>query len=313
MLPCEDAAAFFREEQVIPKKIETRIGLVFVIPALFFLIVFNYYPIIQSFIYSVFDLDLTTDWLNSDFIGFENYRRVMMSSQFWYTFGFTLGFTVAVVFLDIAIGTLLALSTFYVGPVMCGILRAIIIIPWAIPKVIQASMWRWLLNSDVGPIGDIMVRLGLVKEPPLFLIDQFLAMGSVVLAYTWKGASMAAFFMMGGLALIPKEVIESAKMDGARVLRRFFSITLPMVLPTISVAILYRSRDALRVFDVVYGLTGGGPGTKTDTLSSFAYKTYFEYGQFGRGSAYAVVTFALVVIVGVFYIDRIKKNFSFKE
>ncbi len=313
MLPCEDAAAFFREEQVIPKKIETRIGLVFVIPALFFLIVFNYYPIIQSFIYSVFDLDLTTDWLNSDFIGFENYRRVMMSSQFWYTFGFTLGFTVAVVFLDIAIGTLLALSTFYVGPVMCGILRAIIIIPWAIPKVIQASMWRWLLNSDVGPIGDIMVRLGLVEEPPLFLIDQFLAMGSVVLAYTWKGASMAAFFMMGGLALIPKEVIESAKMDGARVLRRFFSITLPMVLPTISVAILYRSRDALRVFDVVYGLTGGGPGTKTDTLSSFAYKTYFEYGQFGRGSAYAVVTFALVVIVGVFYIDRIKKNFSFKE
>ena len=313
MLPCEDAAAFFREEQVIPKKIETRIGLVFVIPALFFLIVFNYYPIIQSFIYSVFDLDLTTDWLNSDFIGFENYRRVMMSSQFWYTFGFTLGFTVAVVFLDIAIGTLLALSTFYVGPVMWGILRAIIIIPWAIPKVIQASMWRWLLNSDVGPIGDIMVRLGLVEEPPLFLIDQFLAMGSVVLAYTWKGASMAAFFMMGGLALIPKEVIESAKMDGARVLRRFFSITLPMVLPTISVAILYRSRDALRVFDVVYGLTGGGPGTKTDTLSSFAYKTYFEYGQFGRGSAYAVVTFALVVIVGVFYIDRIKKNFSFKE
>ena len=313
MLPHIMRQHFLREGYVIARKTETRIGLLFVVPALFFLIVFNYYPILQSIIYSVFDLDLTTDWLKADFIGFENYRRVMMSNQFWYTFGFTLGFTVAVVFLDISIGTLLALSTFYVGPIVRGILRAIIIIPWAIPKVIQASMWRWLLNSDVGPIGDILVRIGLVEEPPLFLIDQYLAMGSVVLAYTWKGASMAAFFMMGGLALIPNDVIESAKMDGAKALRRFFSITLPMVLPTISVAILYRSRAALRVFDVVYGLTGGGPGTKTDTLSSFAYKTYFEYGQFGRGSAYAVVTFILVVIVGVVYIDRIKKNFSFKE
>ncbi|MDZ7794535.1 MAG: sugar ABC transporter permease [Spirochaetia bacterium] len=294
-------------------KDDTRVAILFIVPALFFLTVFNYYPIIQTFIYSVFDLDLTTDWLNSEFIGMENYRRVMMSSQFWYTFSFTLGFTAVVVILDLSIGTALALSTFYVGPVMRGVLRAIIIIPWAIPKVIQASMWKWMLNSDVGPIGDMLVRLGIVQEPPLFLVDQFLAMGSIVLAYSWKGASMAAFFMMGGLALIPNDVIEAAKIDGAKALRRFFYIILPMVLPTLSVATLYRSRDALRVFDVVYGLTGGGPGTKTDTLSSFAYKTYFEYAQFGRGSAYAVVTFILVVIVGVFYIDRIKKNFSFKE
>jgi multiple sugar transport system permease protein len=301
------------EEYVTTKKFDTGIGLLFIIPAVFFLIIFNYYPIVQSFIYSVFDLDLTTDWLNSEFVGLQNYRRVMMSSQFWYTFSFTLGFTVVVVILDISLGMLLALATFYVGPAMRAVLRAVIIIPWAIPKVIQASMWRWLLNTDVGPIGDILVRLGLVEEPPLFLVEQFLAMGSVVLAYTWKGASMAAFFMMGGLALIPPDVMDSAKIDGARAIRRFFSITLPMVMPTISVAILYRSQDALRVFDVVYGLTGGGPGTKTDTLSSFAYKTYFQYAQFGRGSAYAVVTFFLVVLVGVFYINRIRKNFSFKD
>jgi multiple sugar transport system permease protein len=301
------------EEYVTTKKFDTGIGLLFIIPAVFFLIIFNYYPIVQSFIYSVFDLDLTTDWLNSEFVGLQNYRRVMMSSQFWYTFSFTLGFTVVVVILDISLGMLLALATFYVGPAMRAVLRAVIIIPWAIPKVIQASMWRWLLNTDVGPIGDILVRLGIVEEPPLFLVEQFLAMGSVVLAYTWKGASMAAFFMMGGLALIPPDVMDSAKIDGARAIRRFFSITLPMVMPTISVAILYRSQDALRVFDVVYGLTGGGPGTKTDTLSSFAYKTYFQYAQFGRGSAYAVVTFFLVVLVGVFYINRIRKNFSFKD
>jgi ABC-type sugar transport system permease subunit len=284
-----------------------------VVPALLGLAVFNYYPIIQSFIYTFFDLDFTTNWLKAEFIWFENYADVMRSSQFWYTFGFTVGFTAAVTVVDLTLGMLLALATFYVNKPLRGILRAIIIVPWAIPKVIQAAMWRWMLNADVGPIGDLLVRIGITEAPPLFLVNQVLAMGSVVLAYTWKGASISAFFLMGGLALIPREVHESAIVDGARSTRRFFSITLPMVLPTVFVALLYRSRDALRVFDVIYGLTGGGPGTTTDTLSTFAYNAYFRYAQFGRASTYAVVTFILVAVVGVIYIQRIRKNFRFRE
>jgi multiple sugar transport system permease protein len=284
-----------------------------VLPALLALAVFNYYPIIQTFIYTFFDLDLTTDWLNAPFSGLDNYRAVMGSGQFWYTFLFTIGFTVAVVALDLGLGMGLALATFHVPQRMRGILRAIIIIPWAIPKVIQASMWRWMLNADVGPIADLVVRAGLAEQPPLFLVNQFLAMGSVALAYTWKGASIAAFFFMGGLALVPREILESAKVDGAGPLRRFFAITLPILMPTVYVALLYRTQDALRVFDVVYGLTGGGPGTSTDTLSSFAYTEYFRYAQFGQGSTYAVVTFALVAIIGVFYIGRIRRNFNFRE
>jgi ABC-type sugar transport system permease subunit len=298
---------------VIAKRLETRIGLAMVIPAVLGLVIFNYYPIIQSFIYTLFDLDSTTDVASSEFVGVRNYVDVMNSGEFWGTFGFTVGFTVVVVVLDLTLGMLLALSTFYVPRRMRAALRAVIIIPWAIPKVIQASMWRWMLNGEVGPIGDLMVRLGLVEEPPLFLVDQVLAMGSVFLAYSWKGASIAAFFMMGGLALIPKDVMESAKVDGARAMRRFFSITLPMLLPTIYVALLYRSQDALRVFDVIYGLTGGGPGSTTETLSSFAYTSYFRYAQFGRGSTYAIVTFILVAAVGIFYIGRVRKNFSFRE
>lgn len=281
-------------------------------PALLGLALFNYYPIVQSAIYSVFDLDSTTDWLRARFVGLANYRTVIGSGQFYGTIGFTVGFTVAVVLLDLSLGMLLALASFHVTKPLRGVLRAVIIVPWAIPQVIQAAMWRWMLNSDVGPIGDLAVRLGLAAEPPLFLVDQVLAIGSVFLAYTWKGASITAFFLMGGLALIPREVIESAKVDGARPLRRFASITVPMLMPTIYVALLYRSQDALRVFDVIYGLTGGGPGTTTDTLSSFAYRSYFRFAQFGRGSTYAVVTFILVAIVGVFYIRRVRKNFNFR-
>lgn len=294
-------------------RLETRVSLVLVLPALLGLLAFNYYPIIQTFLFSFFDLDFTTNILEAPFIGFRNYAVVMASDQFWYTFLFTSGFTVVAVTLDLSIGMAFALSTFYVPKPMRGILRALIIVPWAMPGVIQASMWRWMLNSDVGPIGDLMVRIGLVSEPPLFLAERILAMGSVVAAHTWKGSTIAAFFLMGGLAMIPGEVKESAIVDGAGAIRRFISITLPMVMPTVFVALLFRSQDALRVFDVVYGLTGGGPGTSTDTLSSFAYNSFFRFAQFGRASTYAVVTFVLVGIVGVFYISRVKKNFSFRE
>ncbi len=292
---------------------ETRSGLLLMIPAAAALILFTYYPIAQTLIYSFFDLDLTTDWLSADFIGLRNYLDVMQSNQFWYTFAFTLGFTVVTVLIDLALGMLFALASFYVVPRMRGILRSVLIIPWAIPEVIQASMWRWMLNSDVGPVGDILVRTGLVQEPPLFLVDQALAMGSIVFAYSWKGASITAFFLMGGLALIPSSVIESAKVDGAGALRRFFSITLPMVMPTVFVAVMYRSRSAIRVFDIVYGLTGGGPGNATDTMSSFAYKYYFQFTQFGRGSAYAVVTFLLVAAVSVYYIWQVKHRFQYRD
>ena len=298
---------------MIANQTETRIAAVLVAPSLIGLLVLNYYPILQSLLYSVFDLDSTTDWIGAEFVGLRNYAVVMASDQFRNTLAFTTGFTIVVVILDLSLGMVLAQATFFVPRSMRAVLRAVIIVPWAIPKVIQASMWRWMLNSDVGPIADALVRFGFVAEPPLFLVDRWLAMGSVVLAYTWKGASIAAFFLMGGLALIPKEVFESARVDGASALRRFFSVTLPMVMPTVFVALLYRSQDALRVFDVVYGLTGGGPGTATDTLSSFAYTSYFRYAQFGRASTYAVVTFALVAAVGVFYIGRVRRNFQFRE
>jgi multiple sugar transport system permease protein len=136
---------------------------------------------------------------------------------------------------------------------------------------------------------------------------------SVIFVFSWKGSAVTAFFLMGGLAMIPRELHEAAMIDGAHRLRRFWSITVPLIMPTVFVALLYRTQDALRVFDVVYGLTGGGPGTTTDTMSSFAYKTYFRYAQFGHASAYAVVTFLLVVAVGVVYITRIRKNFNFRE
>lgn len=292
---------------------ESTVALALLVPAAVALLIFNYYPILQTFIFSLYDLDHTTDWLNAPFVGLQNYLEVMQSKQFWQSTRFTLGFTVVSVFLEFWIGMGLAVATFWVIPALRGPLRAIIIIPWAIPQIIQAAMWKWMFNSDVGLIGDMLVKLGLVDSPPLFLVEPLLAMGSIVLAYVWKGSAITAIFLMGGLALVPHDLHEAATIDGAGAWRRFWAITLPLMTPTILVTLLFRTMDALRVFDLVYGLTGGGPGATTETLSSFAYKFYFKFVQFGQGSAYALVTFGLVVSISIYYVSRVQGKLRFRE
>lgn len=186
------------------------------------------------------------------------------------------------------------------------------VIPWAIPPIISAAIWKWFLNADVG-LGFFLAQWGLAEEPPLFLADPMLAMHSVILADVWKMSSMIAILLIGGLAIIPQDLYDAAKVDGARGFYRFRRITLPLLSPTIMVALLFRSMDALRTFDLVYGLTKGGPGVTTETLSSFAYKYYFSRARFGLGSAYGVVIFIIIMILSFFYISRIKNNLRFKS
>lgn len=292
---------------------EPGIALVFIIPAFIGLAVFFYYPIVQTIVYSLFDLDHTTDWLNAPFLGLKNYADVMRSRQFWLSLRFTFLFTAVSVFLQFWIGLVMAMATFAVVPKLRGILRAIIIIPWAIPQIIQAAMWKWLYNADVGLIGDLLVKTGLVARPPLFLADPTLAMAAVIFAYVWKTSTVTSIFLMGGLAMVPDHLLDAAKVDGARAWMRFWRITIPLIMPTILVTLLFRTRDALRAFDIIYGLTGGGPGTQTDVLSSFAYKFYFAYVEYGLGSAYALITFVLVMALSIFYLKRIKPHLQFRS
>jgi multiple sugar transport system permease protein len=285
--------------------------ILFLLPAFLGVFLFYYYPIVQTLIYSFHELKYTTKWMESPFVGLGNYIKVMKSKNFINAAGFTFLFTGSAVFFEFWIGLAMAMTTFAVPKRVAGVLRALIVIPWAIPPIINASIWRWLLNADVG-LGAIMKQIGLVKEAPIFLADPVLAQVSVIIADIWKNSSIIAIFLLGGLAIIPQDIYDAAKVDGARGWFRFRRITLPMVAPTIIVALLFRCMDALRTFDLVYGLTGGGPGTTTETLSSFAYKYYFSYSRFGLGSAYAMVVFALIMVLSMFYISRIRKNLRFR-
>jgi ABC-type sugar transport system permease subunit len=292
---------------------ESTLAVLFLIPAFIALGIFLYYPIAQTFIYSLYNLRYTTELTPEAFYGLNNYLNVLNSGPFWSSLGFTLYFTVMAVFFEFWLGFAFALATFRVVPALRGALRAIIIIPWAIPPIIHAALFRWLYNTDVGLFGSILVNLGLVESPPLFLGSPSLAIHSVIFAYVWKSAAITSIFLMGGLALIPKQLEDAAKVDGARRWMRFRRITLPLMLPTILVTLLFRSIDALRVFDIIYGLTGGGPGTTTEVLSSFAYRFYFSFNQYGAGSAYAIVTFFLVMAVSMVYIRQIAPRLMFRE
>jgi len=292
---------------------EPGMAVLFIIPALLFVTLFMYYPILQTFIYSLFSLHRTADWLHAQFVGLQNYIAVMKSEAFRGAFGFTLYYTVMTVFFELAIGLGMAIATFSVHPRLRGILRAVLVVPWAIPPIVSAMLWRWLFHADAGIFGYLLTATGLVSKPPAFLTDPTLAIHSIIVASVWKNASMMGILLLAGLASIPQDIYDAAKVDGARTWFRFRRVTLPLLLPTILVTVLFRSLWALRMFEESYGLTGGGPGTTTDTLSTFAYKYFFTYARFGVGSAYAMVIFAMVVMVAIVYVNRVKGNLRFKE
>lgn len=292
---------------------EPALAALFIIPAFIFVALFLYYPLIQTFIYSFFKLHRTVDWLNQPFVGLENYKAVLQSAAFRDSFLFTLYFTVMTVGIELILGLGMAIAAFSVHHRLRGLLRAVLVVPWAIPPIVSAMLWKWLFHADAGLFTYLLFALRLTDTPPQFLTDATLAIHSIIVVSVWNNASIMAILLLGGLASIPKDIYDAAKVDGARSWLRFRRVTFPMLLPTILVTVLFRSLWALRMFELSYGLTGGGPGSTTDTLSTFAYKYYFTYSRFGVGSSYAMVIFAIVVVIALIYVSRVKGNLRFKE
>jgi multiple sugar transport system permease protein len=158
-------------------------------------------------------------------------------------------------------------------------------------------MWEWILNPDFGLLNYLLQQIGLLSSPLNWLGDRVLAMHALILADVWKTSPFVALILLAGLQMIPEEVYEAARVDGAGRWQIFRRITVPLLLPFILIVLLFRTLDAFRIFDLVYVLTGGGPANTTETLSLYAYKLLFQTLQFGYGSAVAVVTFLTVLLI----------------
>lgn len=248
--------------------------------------------------------EFETSIIKSNFVGADNFIKVIGDKRVQSTLKFTLIFTLISVFLELIFGLFLALimnRPFKGRPLV----RTFSLIPWAIPTSVAALMWSYLYNGSSGIISNIFSTIGLISSPAAMLNSSSNALWAIILADVWKTTPYMALLLLGGLQVIPNSLYESSSLDGATAFQQFRYITLPLLKPSIFVALLFRTLDAFRVFDLIYVLTGGGPGGSTESLSVYAYKVMFSQTRFGYGSAMVLIMALIVGLIAFVYIKAL--------
>jgi multiple sugar transport system permease protein len=272
-------------------------GYAFLAPLTAFVAIFVIVPVIGTFAGSLMQ-DVT--FLPKRFVGADNYRALLSDPGFWQALRFTCLFTLVSVPLELALGLSFALLLARPSPAR-GLLRVCVLIPWAIPAAVSGRMFQLIYNYHYGLANYLMGTFGLTDQPVSWLGTPVGAFVSLVTADAWKTTPFVAIILLAGLSGIPQDLYLQAEIDRAGFVRRFTRVTLPLLSPVLVVALLFRTIDALRVFDLVFVLTGGGPGGSTASLSLYGYN-YFLGGDFGYGSAVSVVLFLIALGLSVLYV-----------
>ena len=273
---------------------EKLTGWLLLLPALFILGLVFIYPIARAFYLSWFTENLGTQ-LEPVFSGFSNYLRMSGDGRFWQSLYNTSIFTVISVVLELflGLGVALVLNKSFFGR---GVVRTIAIIPWALPTAVMGLAWAWIFNDQYGVVNDILSRLGLIDTGINWLGTPSLAMAALIVADIWKTTPFISIILLAGLQSISQDLYEAHSMDGASPWQSFYQITLPLLMPQILIALLFRFAQSFGIFDLVQVMTGGGPAGSTETVSIYIYSTVMRYLDFGYGAALVVVTFMLLVL-----------------
>jgi multiple sugar transport system permease protein len=284
----------------------------FVTPAVSVIALIAIFPLAWTVWNSLHLQDLRMPWLGHPFIGLGNYAELVRDPRFWSALGHTLFFTLVSVSLELILGLALALAmnSAFRGR---GAVRATSLLPWAIPTIVAALLWRFMFDSQAGIANAILLALGALERPIVWFIDATTAWVPVILADVWKTTPFVALLLLAGLQNIDKSLYEAAEVDGARAWWRLWHITIPLLKPTILVALIFRTLDAFRVFDLVYALTGGGPGTATEPIALYTHNTILQNLRFGYGSALSVVIFVITFGLALVYIRGLGLRLSGEE
>lgn len=277
-----------------PDPRHTRAGVAMIAPSVVVLLVVAAWPIVAAFGLSLHREILV--FREHRFVGLDNWRYLLRDARFWGALGHTLYFTLVAVALELLLGLAFALLLHRRARGR-GMLRAAVLVPWAIPTVVSAKLWAWLYDPDHGLVTHL---LGLSDVNLLGV--PVLAMHAAIVVDVWKTTPFVALIVLAGLQAIPDDLARAARMDGASPARTFFSITLPLLAPTLAVAALLRALDAVRVFDAIFVLTDGGPANTTETLSIYAYKTMMRLGDFGYGATLSVATFLVALLLAALWL-----------
>ncbi len=280
-----------------PWSSERRSAYAMVAPAILVLAAVAVYPVLAGMWLSLHRAILV--FHERRFIGVDNYVFMARDPRFWSALGNTVYFSVVAVAIELVLGMCFALLLDVRAPAR-SFLRASILVPWAIPTVVSAKLWAWLLNQDYG-----LLTRALPGASINWLGSPGYAMHAAILVDVWKTTPFVAFLLLAGLVTIPRELYEATAIDGASRWQTFLRVTLPLLRPTLAVTLVFRTLDAFRVFDAVYVLTEGGPANTTETLSIYAYKTLMRTGDFGYGSALSLATFACVMALSGVYLKLV--------
>jgi len=280
---------------------ERRLAWLLMTPALSLLALMALGPLLATVWESLFSHDLRLPWLGQTFIGLDNYREAASDVRFRQALAHTAGFTMVTVAIELVFGLLLALALDALLRFR-GIARVVVLLPWALPTVVSALIWRLMFTDQAGPAARLLAWMVQGSSNTDWLAGSRSAWVPIALAEVWKTTPFVALVLLAGLQAIDRAVDEAARLDGASAVQRFFHITLPLLKPAIVVALVFRTLDAFRVFDLVFVLTGGGPGTSTEVVSMYAFTSLLQNLRFGYGSALSVIVFAIGFCLALVYV-----------
>ncbi|MDQ5767638.1 carbohydrate ABC transporter permease [Thiothrix subterranea] len=288
-----------------------RAAMWFLLPMIAALAFVAAYPLLRSIYFSFTDTTLTSLY-TGQWVGFDNYlnwrtlpsgrtiyRGTLVDPAWWNAVWNTVRFAFVSVSIEAILGLMVALvlNANFHGR---GLVRAAILIPWAIPTIVSAKMWAWMLNDQFGIVNDMLFNIGLISEKIAWTANADTAMWAVLMVDIWKTTPFMALLCLAGLQMIPRDVYEASKIDGVHPIKVFFKITLPLVKPALMVAIIFRMLDALRIFDLVYVLTPNSAATKT--MSVISRENLIEFDKFAYGSAQSTLLFLMIALFVTLYI-----------
>lgn len=294
-----------------------RSAFFFLIPMVLTLAFVAGWPLARTIWFGLTDASLD-DLASARFVGLRNYLEwidygqgegeyfgLLVDGEWWGAVWNTIYFTLVSVSFETVFGTVIALvlNAQFRGR---GLVRASVLIPWSIPTIVSAKMWAWMMNDQFGILNDLFIRLHIIDQPVAWTASPETAMTAVLIVDIWKSTPFMALLILAGLQMIPRDIYEAAELDGVGPLKVFFRITLPLIRPALAVAVIFRTLDALRVFDLIYVLTPNSAETRT--MSVFAQENLFQFDKFAYGSAASTLLFLVIAMMTIGFIQILRLN-----
>jgi trehalose/maltose transport system permease protein len=278
---------------------QTRIGWLLLLPALAVVAFVAIYPLGKTVYQSFTNQEFLAGLEPTKWVGLDNYRTLWHDSIFHHAIWVTIKFTLITVSFEFVLGLIIALvvNSHFKGR---GLMRAVMLVPWAIPTVVAAKIWQWMLDDVFGVVNDLLMKLHIISHPHAWISDPATSLASVSAVDIWKTTPFVALLLLAGLQVIPSDLYEAASVDGASALQQFWRITLPLLKPAIFVTLIFRTLDALRVFDVFFVFFGNRQDTQT--MAIYAQSTIVGDGHVGYGAAISVAIFLIISLFVVIYV-----------